>query len=236
MPLPKIAISTFECLRPSTKQPIKFRPFLVKEEKALLIAKESGERKDMLNAIKNVIAACVQDEEFDVNTIPLFDMEYLFIQIRARSVDSKIKFKVDDSTDGKTYDLELDLEEVEVKFPKETDNKVPVTDKIGFTLKYPTPEIEDQLENKTTDTDIVFATLNSCIDVVYDEDNVYKWSEYSNKDKDEFINSLPIEAYNKAQEFFESMPALEHTVKYTNSEGVEKRVVFRSLEDFFTFY
>jgi len=236
MTLPRIAVPTFECLQPSTQLPIKFRPFLVKEEKALLIAKESGERKDMLNAIKNVIAACVQDEEFSVNTIPLFDMEYLFIQIRARSIDSVIKFKVDDSTDGKTYDLELNLEDVEVTFPKETDNKVMITDNLGFTLKYPTPEIEDKLENKTTDTEIVFATLDSCIDVVFDEDNVYTWAEYSNKDKEEFINSLPIEAYNKAQEFFESMPALEHTVKYTNSLDEEKRVVFRSLEDFFTFY
>ena len=236
MPLPKIAVPTFETTQPSTKRPIKFRPFLVKEEKALLIAKESGERKDMLNAIKNVIAACVQDEDFDVNTIPLFDMEYLFIQIRARSVDSKIKFKVDDSTDGKTYDLELDLEDVGVVFPEEVEDKVMVTDTIGFKLKYPTPEIEDRLENKTTDTEIVFTTLDCCIDIVFDDNNVYKWSEYSQKDKQEFIDSLPIESYNQAQKFFEQMPSLEHTVKYTNSEGVEKRVIFRSLEDFFTFY
>ena len=234
--LPKIAAPTFELTQPSTKKPLQYRPFLVKEEKALLIAKESGERKDILNAMKKVISSCVLNEDFNVDKIPFFDMEYIFLKIRSKSVSNIVKFKVDDSTDKKTYDLEIDLDEVEVKFPENSDNKIMINDKVGIVLKYLTPEISDEIDDKNTNTEIIFKTMNHSIESVFDEENVYPWSDYNTKDKEEFINSLPIESYNKIQAFLESMPSLEHIVTYTNSEGTEKKVVFRSLDDFFTFY
>lgn len=236
MALPKIAAPTFECEQPSTKETISFRPFLVKEEKTLLIARESGERKDIFNSMKKVISSCVLNEDFNVNNIPLFDMEYLFIQIRSKSVDNIIKFQVDDSDDGKTYHLELDLDDVNVEFPENIDNKVMVNDNLGFMLKYPTPELEDVLDLKLTNTEIIFQTMNYCIDYIFDEEQVYKWSDSSPSEREEFIDSLPIDAYNKVQEFFDKMPSLHHEIIYKNSEGKTKRVVFRSLEDFFTFY
>jgi len=234
--LPKIAAPTFELTQPSTKKPLQFRPFLVKEEKALLIAKESGERKDIFNAMKKVIGACVLNEDFNVDKVPLFDMEYIFLKIRAKSVSNIVKFKVDDSTDKKTYDLEVDLDEVEVKFPENSDKKIMVSDSVGIVMKYLTAEISDEIDEESTDTEIIFRTMNHSIESVFDEENVYPWSDYKTKDREEFINSLSIEVYNKIQKFLDTMPSLEHVVTYTNSEGVEKKVVFRSLDDFFTFY
>lgn len=236
MALPKIAAPTFELTQPSTDDKIKYRPFLVKEEKALLIARESGERRDIFNAMKSVIQACVLEDEFDVNKIPMFDMEYIFLQIRAKSVDNIVKFTVDDSTDGKTYNLELNLDEVEVKFPEKNDPKIMINKDMGMILKYPTPGLESILEGEKTNVDIIFLTMMHCIDRVFDEENVYAWDANSEKEKKEFIESLPIEAYNKVHEFFSNMPSLEHVVTYENSDGVEKKVYFRSLDDFFTLY
>lgn len=234
--LPKIAAPTFELTQPSTGKTIQYRPFLVKEEKSLLIARESGERKDVFNAVKQIINACVMTEGFDVNQIPLFDMEYIFINLRAKSVNNIVEFQVEDSTDGKTYDLSVDLDEVQVVFPEGHDNKVQISDKIGLVMKHPTPEISDKIANLETVAEITYQTMMSCIDYVYDEEETYPWAQSSDKERKEFLDNLPIEAYNKIQKFFETVPKIEHIVTYENSEGVEKKVVFRSLEDFFTLY
>lgn len=234
--LPKIAAPTFELTQPSTGKTIQYRPFLVKEEKSLLIARESGERKDVFNAVKQIINACVMTEGFDVNQIPLFDMEYIFINLRAKSVNNIVEFQVEDSTDGKTYDLSVDLDEVQVVFPEGHDNKVQISDKIGLVMKHPTPEISDKIANLETVAEITYQTMLSCIDYVYDEEETYPWAQSSDKERKEFLDNLPIEAYNKIQKFFETVPKIEHIVTYENSEGVEKKVVFRNLEDFFTLY
>lgn len=234
--LPKIAAPTFELTQPSTGKTIQYRPFLVKEEKSLLIARESGERKDVFNAVKQIINACVMTEGFDVNQIPLFDMEYIFINLRAKSVNNIVEFQVEDSTDGKTYDLSVDLDEVQVVFPEGHDNKVQISDKIGLVMKHPTPEISDKIANLETVAEITYQTMMSCIDYVYDEEETYPWAQSSDKERKEFLDNLPIEAYNKIQKFFETVPKIEHIVTYENSEGVEKKVVFRNLEDFFTLY
>lgn len=233
MALPKISTPTFECELPSTKEKIFYRPFLVKEEKVLLIAKESGEKIDIYNAIKTIVNNCVLKENFDVNSLPVFDMEYLFIQIRSVSVGNVVKFKVQDSTDGIEYDLELDLNEVVVQFAEDHSNKIMITDNIGVTLKYPTPAMSDAMVKVESMVDLTEKMLDACIDTIFDEDDVYSWKQESKKNKQEFIDMLPIDAYNKIQKFFETAPKIEHVVNYTNSEGKEKRVVFRDLDDFF---
>ena len=233
MALPKISTPTFECELPSTKEKILYRPFLVKEEKILLIAKESGEKIDIYNAIKTIVNNCVLKENFDVNTLPVFDMEYLFIQIRSVSVGNVVKFKVQDSTDGIEYDLELDLNEVVVQFAEDHSNKIMITDDIGITLNYPTPAMSDAMVKVENMVDLTEKMLDACIDTIFDEDDVYSWKQESKKNKQEFIDMLPIDAYNKIQKFFETSPKIEHVVNYTNSEGKEKRVVFRDLDDFF---
>jgi hypothetical protein len=236
MTLPKIAVPTFELKQPSTEQMIQFRPFLVREEKALLIAKESAESSDVFNAMKQIISACVLTEKFNVDDIPLFDMEYIFLKIRSKSIDNVIKFQVKDSTDGKTYDLELDLEEVEVHYPEKVDRKIMISDSVGVMLKHLTPAISDKIKIDGTAAEIVFSTIFNSIECVFDEENVFPWSDYTKEEKTDFIESLPIESYKDMQKFFDSTPSLRHEVTYENSEGVTKRVVFRSLDDFFTLH
>lgn len=235
MALPKIAAPTFELTQPSTGKKLQYRPFLVKEEKILLTARESGERVDVFRAIKQIINNCVVTEGFDVNKIPLFDMEYIFIQLRSKSVDNIIKFQVQDSDDGITYDLELDLNEVEVQFPeKQHDGIVKISETIGAKLKYPSAEISDHIKDLKSITDVAHEMIMQCIEYIFDEEDTYPWDKESKKDKQEFLDSLPIETYNQMQEFFESSPKIEHTVTYKNKEDKEKKVVFRNLDDFFT--
>jgi len=233
MALPKISTPTFECELPSTKESIRYRPFLVKEEKVLLIAKESGEKVDIYNAIKTIVNNCVLKEGFDVNDCPTWDMEYLFIQIRSVSVGNIVKFKVVDSNDGIEYDLQLDLNDVVVQFPEEHDNKIMLTDEIGLTLKYPTPALSDKITNIESLVELNETMIGECIDTIFDSEDVYSWKQESKKDKKEFIENMPVEAFSKIQDFFSSSPKIEHIVNYTNSEGTEKKVVFRDLEDFF---
>lgn len=234
MNLPKIDIPTFELIQPSTNKPLKYRPFLVKEEKILLIAKESGDANDVYNAIKQIINNCVITEGFDVNTVPIYDMEYIFIQLRSKSVNNIVKFQVEDSDDGITYDLELDLDEVQVKMPEGLSNKIMVNDQIGLVLNYPTSNVTEALANSDSLTEAIYQLILNCVDYVFDEEDVYPWKEYTNEQKEEFLDHLSTSTFAKIQEFFEYTPKIEHIVMYKNSEGKDKKVVFRDLNDFFT--
>lgn len=236
MGLPKFQSPTFSIIQPSTQKNILIRPFLVKEEKVLLMAKEAGDDKDVFNAVKQIVNNCVMSEGFDVNTIPVFDLEYLFIKIRAVSVSNIVKFQVEDSDDGIVYDLEVDLNEVEVTYPEDHTNKIMISDNIGVVMKYPTPALSDKLKSLTTTSDIIYETIKNCIDYVFDDDDTYPWIQESDKEKDEFLESVPLETYNKLGSFFRTAPKIEHVVKYTNSNQEEKKVVFRNLNDFFTLY
>ena len=232
MALPKISTPTYSLVQPSTKKKLTYRPFLVKEEKILLTAKESGDSADVFNAIKQIINNCVIDEKFDVDTVPIFDMEYIFIKIRSSSVGNVVKFKVTDSDDGIEYDLEVDLEEVEVIYP-EGDNKIQITDELGLVMKYLTPSFSKKLANLETVAEITEATILESIDYVYDADNVYPWNEHTTQEKKDFLEQLTIDAYKNINKFFDSTPRLNHEVFYENSTGKKKKVVFRKLDDFF---
>lgn len=232
--LPKISTPTFTLIQPSTKKELTYRPFLVKEEKILLMSKESGERSETFRAIKQIINNCILDDDFNIEDLPIFDLEYIFIKLRACSVDNTVKFQVEDSDDGITYDLELDLNEVEVIFPdEEINNKIMINDEFGIVLKYPTASISDAVENLTTLSDITYETINHSIVSIFDQENVYEWNKTTQEERDIFLNNLPINTYNKIQEFFTKIPKIEHIVHYTNSEGIEKKTIFRNLDDFF---
>lgn len=231
--LPKITAPIYQVVQPSTGEEINIRPFLVKEEKLLLTAKESGDSSDIYGAIKQIINNCVLKEDFDVNDIPIFDMEYFFIKLRSISVSPVVKFKVQDSSDGIEYDLEVNLEEVEVQFPENHDRKVMISDDVGIMMKYPTPSISDKLKEATTELAVTTTTIDDSIDYVFDLEDTYEWKTASEKEREEFLDSLSIDAYKKIQQFYESSPQIEHVVSYTNSEGKEKKVIFRDLSDFF---
>jgi hypothetical protein len=234
MPLPKIASPTFELIQPSTQEKLLFRPFLVKEEKLLLVAKESGEKSDIHNAIKQIVNNCVLKDDFDVNKIPIFDMEYIFINIRSKTVSNIVKFKVEDSTDNLEYELELNLDDVKVTFNEQHTKKIQINENIGIVMSYPLPTIEEKIKSLKSITDVTFETVKECVDYVYDENNVYKWSETSETEKEQFLDTLDRETFVKITDFFDTMPKIQHIVTYTNSLGEEKKVMFRNLEDFFT--
>lgn len=235
MNLPKIDMPLFSVTLPSTGQELNFRPFRVKEEKLLLIAKESNDPYDINLAIRQMIQNCIMTENFNVEKIAIFDLEYLFIKIRAVSVSNIVKFSVKDSDDDQEYELEVDLNKVEIQTNPNHNKKIEINDKIGLVLKYPNTTIMEKIKGLTSFMDITVETIDHCIDYAYDEENVYPWNEATKDEKEQFIDNLSIENYNKIQDFFSSIPKLEHIVYYTNSEGKEKKVVFRTLFDFFEF-
>ena len=234
MALPKIQTPTFETTLPSTGDKIYYRPFLVKEEKILLVAKETGETNEVYNAIKQVINNCVMHDSFNIDKCATFDLEYLFIKIRAVSVGNIIKFKVEDSDDGIEYDLQLDLNEVEVIHPKEVNRKVMLNDDVGLMMRYPTPEVSEKIKDAENVNDVTYELIKQCIESVFDENDVFPWDQESKTDQDLFLETLPVESYKEISKFFQNMPKIEHVVEYENSNGQKKKTVFRNLNDFFT--
>lgn len=237
MGLPKVAVPSFELKQPSTGKILKYRPFLVKEEKILLMAKESGENVDVFNAVKQIVSNCILDEEFDIENVPLFDVEYIFIQLRSKSVDNIVKFQVEDSDDKKIYDLKLDLNEVEVQMPEDQhDGIVKVNDSVGVKLLFPSSKVIDDVKDATSVEELTQQMVMHSIEYVFDNENTYPWDKETKEEKQSFVDSLPIDAYERIQDFFEKSPKIEHIVTYKNSEGKEKKVVFRNLDDFFMLY
>lgn len=231
--LPKNAVPTFTLKLPSTDEDILYRPFLVKEEKVMLIAKQSQERIDIINAIKEVISACVLNEGFDVNQITTFDMEYLFIKLRAMSVGNEIEFTVEDSTDQTTYDFKLDLNEVEVTFPENTDKQILLDDNLGVMMKYPTMDLSEKLEGVTEFVELGYETIRHCIDYIFDREETYDWKSATKEEQGEFLDTLNAENYQKINAFFNRMPRIEHVFEYKNALDEDKKVYFRKIEDFF---
>jgi len=233
MALPKISSPTFETTLPSTGDKIYYRPFLVREEKILLLAKETGETNEVYKAIKQVINNCIMHDSFDIDKCATFDLEYLFIKIRAVSVGNVVKFKVTDSDDGIEYDLELDLNEVEVIKAEDYSNKLELDENIGLIMKYPSPAVSDKIKDMTDLTEITYELIKSCIDAVWDENDVYPWDQEPVTEQDQFLEMLPVDHYKKVSSFFQNMPKIEHVVEYENSNGKKKKAVFRNLNDFF---
>jgi hypothetical protein len=233
MALPKISSPTFEATLPSTGDKIFYRPFLVREEKILLLAKETGEINEVYNAIKQVINNCIMHDSFNIDKCATFDLEYLFIKIRAVSVGNIVKFKVTDSDDGIEYDLQLDLNEVEVQKKEDYSNKLELDGNIGLIMKYPSPSVSEKIKGMTDVTEITYELIKSCIDAVWDENDVYPWDQETKEEQDMFLEMLPVEHYKKVSSFFQNMPKIEHVVEYENSNGKKKKAVFRNLNDFF---
>lgn len=234
MALPKINHPTFELTLPSNKQKVKFRPFLVKEEKILLMAMQGEDSEEILNSIKQVINNCILTDGVDIDKLATFDLEYLFIKIRAKSVNNMVKLTYRDLEDDKKYDFEVNLDEVEVKFDSNHTNKIEINKSIGFFLSYPNAGISSRIKDVENETDLFFSILKNCIEKIYDGENEYHTSSATEEELEEFMQNLDVKSFNKIQEFFSSMPKLYYEINYTNSLGNERTIKLSTLNDFFT--
>jgi hypothetical protein len=232
MPLPKIDQPLFDMTIPSTGKKIVFRPFLVKEEKILLIAQQSGNDSEIIRAIKQILNNCIQDE-IDLDTFAIFDLEYAFLKLRAKSVNNIVKLAYRDTEDDEVYNFELDLDAIEIKMPEKINSKIVITDEVGMTMKYPSASITDKMTNFDNEVDLMTFFIINCIDAIYDEENVYVADDFSEEEISEFLDGLDVKSFEKIREFFESVPRLYHKIEYTNSVGNERSIELTSLKDFF---
>jgi len=238
MPLPKIATPTYELELPSTGQSIKYRPFLVKEEKVLVIALESEDNKQITTAIKAVLKSCILTKGVKVESLPTFDIEYLFLNIRGKSVGEELEVNVICPDDGETtVPVVINLDEIEVQKDENHSNKIKIDDSIMMELKYPSLDqfIKNNFDfNDKNAMDQSFELIASCIDKVYTEDEVWATADCTKKEVKEFLESMNSQQFKEIEAFFESMPKLSHTIKVTNpNTKVESEVTLEGLASFF---
>jgi hypothetical protein len=234
MTLPKITYPIHSIKLPSTKKLLNFRPYLVKEEKILLIAKESGETTDILRAIKQIVGNCCIDPKFNVKDITTTDLSYLFLQIRAFSVDNKITQTYKDMEDEKEHTFTIDLSKIEVKQDKEIDNNIKINKDVIISMKYPTTSMYD--ENYVDSSDLInYDIIIKCIDKIYDNNEIHDTKTYSKQELIEFVENLTIKTLESIMEFLNNAPRLEYVIEYKNEKGNERKIVLNTLSDFFTF-
>jgi len=234
MSLPKIDKPIFTMMYPSQKREIKFRPFLVKEEKILLIAQQGGVDKDIVQAIKQILKNCVLDEKFNVDDLTTFDLEYMFLKLRSKSVSNVVSLSYQDVDDEKIYDFDVNLDEIELTFTEDHNNKIAINDEVGIIMKWPSVNVVNDTPEEATEIDITDHLIRNCIDKIYDAETVYDVKEYSEDEIVDFIDNLDVNTYEKIGKFFESLPKLKHTLKYTNSNGTERVIELQGIRDFFT--
>lgn len=231
--LPKTSHPQFQITIPSSKQKLTFRPFLVKEEKLLLMAKDSEEESDILQAIKQIVNNCCMDQ-FDVSSLSLFDLEYIFIHIRANSVNDTVKVSYRDKEDDKVYDFDINLKKVEVIFPDKIKNVIKITNTAGIQLKYPKVTLYDDKEFLTSGNEAFFQLIVRCVDKIFDGDEIYDCSEYTMKEIADYLEDLDVKTFEQVREFMANQPKLSYIIKYKNSLDNDREIELSTLSDFFT--
>ena len=236
MALPKLTTPTYELEVPSTDEKLKYRPFLVKEEKILLIALESGESKQMINAVKDIVTECTFDK-VDLGKLPMFDVEYIFLNIRAKSVGEVSTLRLLCPDDKETYvDVDIDLSKIMVQVDKGHNPKIELTDEMGMIMSY--PNIDSMTETGITNIDAsnMLDVIGSCILQIYDKkgEEVFDAKDQTKKELTEFIESLNTKQFQEVQKFFDTMPKLKQIVELKNPKtGVKSKIVLQGLNDFF---
>ena len=236
--LPKLQYPIFTLFLPLSKKTIKFRPMLVREEKMLLLAKESKDYEDMINNLSAVINNCLIDTDLDIWDIPLVEFEYIFINIRARSIGSEINLKYYDTYDRSIiHDVSIDVSKIKIEIPDNFKNKIMLNENLGIVFKVPTLTITKNLPNlKEEDFSMVnisFNVVGDCIDYIFDNEQIYKITDYSESEISDFIEGLDVESFSKIENFFNTLPAIKHKTLFKNSKGEDVDVVLTRLEDFF---
>jgi hypothetical protein len=238
MPLPKIATPTYELELPSTGETIKYRPFLVKEEKVLVIALESEDNKQITTAIKTVLKSCIQTKGIKVETLPTFDIEYLFLNIRGKSVGEVIEVNVTCPDDQETSaQIEINLDDINVQKNEEHTTQIKLDDSIMMELRYPSLEQFIKTNFDFSDDNAMdqsFQLIGQCIDKIYTEEEVWTAADCTKKEINDFLESMNSSQFKDIEKFFETMPKLQHTVTVKNPKTkVESEVVIEGLASFF---
>ncbi len=238
MPLPKIATPTYSLELPSTGKEINYRPFLVKEEKLLVLALESEDNKQITTAIKTVIKNCISTKGIKVETLPTFDIEYLFLNIRGKSVGEELEVNIICPDDEVTeVPVTIDLDDIQVEKSEDHNNRIQIDSKIMMEMKYPSLDqfIKNNFDFKEgNQMDQSFDLIASCIDKIYTEDEVWSTADCTKKEVKEFLESMNSSQFKDIEKFFETMPKLQHTITVKNPKTkVESEVVLEGLASFF---
>jgi hypothetical protein len=235
MALPKIDVPIFKVKLPITKKTISCRPFLVKEEKILLMAKESGDNSDdSVNAIRQVVNNCILDDDIDVDTIPLIDLEFVLLKIRAKSMGEIITSKYRHGECTKPTEINIDLNTVEVVLDPKNKTKIKINDIIGVIIIYPTINLMAKMADTKKNPDKIFEIIVNCIDSIFDTDDVYSPTDYTNDELNEFLLGMTQKQFGAIEEFFSTLPKLQKKVKFECIEcGHKEDITLEGLSSFF---
>ena len=236
MALPKLTTPTYELEIPSTDEKIKYRPFLVKEEKILMMAMESKKSADIVQAVKEIVEECTFNK-INISDMPMFDIEYIFLQIRSKSVGEVSKIRVLCPDDGKTYaNLDLDLNEVKVQVGDDHTNKIELNNGMGIIMKYPTIDSFKESGIQDINASNMLEVIGGCILQIYEEEGkkVYDPKDQTKKELTDFIEQLTTEQFKHIQKFFDTMPKLKHEITIKNPKTKkESKITLTGLNDFF---
>jgi hypothetical protein len=240
MPLPKINTPTYELELPSTGKKIRYRPFLVREEKILIMALESENMKQITDAVVQILSDCILTKTVKVTDLSTFDIEYLFLNVRAKSVGETVEVNVTCPDDGETtVQMEIDIDSIKVQKNKDHKNIIKLDDNLSMKLKYPSLEqfVENNFETSDNVSDVSksLSMITSCIDVIYDAEESWSASDCTKKELDEFLEQLNTKQFKEIESFFITMPKLSHTITVKNpNTKVESEVVLEGLASFFS--
>ena len=236
MALPKLDVPIYEMVIPSTDEKIKYRPFLIKEEKILLIAMESGENEDIIQAVKQIVSECIFNK-VKLGDMPMFDIEYMFLQIRSKSVGEVSKLKVLCQDDKKTYaTVKVDLTEIEVQVDDNHTNKIELSDELGVIMKYPSIDSFSTAGIAEITASNMLDVIVACISQIYDKkgEEVFDAKDSTKAELIEFVEQLNTKQFQDIQKFFDTMPKLRHTITVKNPKTKkESKIVLSGLADFF---
>tara|TARA_R100001377_G_scaffold66106_1_gene41384 strand:- start:267 stop:968 length:702 start_codon:yes stop_codon:yes gene_type:complete len=230
MALPIMKHPTFELTIPSTKATLKYRPFLVKEEKILLLAQGSTKSKDLILAVKQIVNNCIIEGDINIDSTPTFDLEYIFLKLRANSVSDIAKFNMTED-DGEESKIEIDLNDVEVQHTENHTNMVALGNDVSLEMKYPSYTTLSNIKSEEA-VDVTFEMIEMCIDKVVQGEEVMELKDFSKAEVKEFLDSLTSQNFRDIQKFFDEMPKLQHTVEYKVGKKTKSRT-FTGLADFF---
>ena len=238
MPFPKVSTPTYELELPSTGQTIEYRPFLVREEKLLVLSLESENMKEITKAIKTVIKSCIKTKNIKVESLPTFDIEYLFLNIRGKSVGEQVEVKITAPDDGETpIDVTINIDDIKVKKNDKHTNKIKIDDNLIMEMKYPSLDqfIKSNFDfSEGNNIDQSFDMIADCVDKIYNQEEVWSTADVTKKEVVEFLEQLNTMQFKEIEHFFDTMPRLSHEVKVKNPKTkVESTVVLEGLASFF---